>query len=84
MPLIHVRYFASARAAAGVESESLRLPEGASVADVVDALRDRHPERLAKVLPAVSFLLNGIAVRARTLPLPDGAELDVLPPFAGG
>ena len=31
-----------------------------------------------------SYLLDGIAVRDLTPPLHDGAELDVLPPFAGG
>jgi len=35
-------------------------------------------------LDAASYLLDGIAVRDLTRPLTDGAELDVLPPFAGG
>jgi len=79
-----VRYFASARAASGVEQETLLLPTGASVSQALTALRERHPERLPRVLDAASFLLDGIAVRDTGRPLPDGAELDVLPPFAGG
>ncbi|WP_298181094.1 MoaD/ThiS family protein [Saccharomonospora sp.] len=79
-----VRYFASARAAAGVETETVRLSSSASVADVVEHLRAAHPERLPRILDAASFLLNGIAVRDLDKPVPDGAELDVLPPFAGG
>jgi molybdopterin synthase sulfur carrier subunit len=81
---IRVRYFASARAAAGLEEETLRLPEGATVADAVGAVRDLHPGQLGRVLDAAGFLLDGIAVRDTGRPLRDDAELDVLPPFAGG
>jgi sulfur-carrier protein len=79
-----VRYFASARAASGTDQEVVRLPAGSSVSEVLGALRERHPETLPRILDAASFLLDGIAVRDRSSPLPDGSELDVLPPFAGG
>ncbi|HWD04320.1 MAG TPA: MoaD/ThiS family protein [Amycolatopsis sp.] len=79
-----VRYFASARAAAGVEEEKLKLPEGATVADAIRVVRELHPGALARILDAASFLLNEIAVRDRERALSDGAQLDVLPPFAGG
>lgn len=79
-----VRFFASARAAAGVEEETLHLPSAATVADAVAALRERHPEDLPRILEAAGFLLDGVAVRDTARPLPDGGELDVLPPFAGG
>jgi molybdopterin synthase sulfur carrier subunit len=81
---IVVRYFAAARAAAGVEEEKVQLPSGASVSDAVAELRRLHPSDLPRVLDAVSYLLDGIAVRDLTRPLRDGAELDILPPFAGG
>jgi len=81
---IVVRYFASARAAAGAEEEKLELPNGATVADAVAALRALHPGQLPRVLDAASFLVNEIAVRDRARALSDGARLDVLPPFAGG
>ena len=81
---IVVRYFAAARAAAGTEEEKVQLPEGALVADAVAELRRQHPDGLSRVLDAVSYLLDGVAVRDLTRPLTDGAELDVLPPFAGG
>jgi molybdopterin converting factor small subunit len=81
---IVVRYFAAARAAAGVDEEKVQLPAGASVADAVAELRRLHPSSLPRVLDAVSYLLDGIAVRDLTRPVKDGAELDVLPPFAGG
>ena len=81
---IVVRYFAAARAAAGVDEEKVQLPSDASVADAVDELRRLHPASLPRVLDAVSYLLDGIAVRDLTRRLTDGAELGVLPPFAGG
>ncbi len=82
--IVVVRYFAAARAAAGTEEEKVQLPEGALVADAVAELRRLHPDRLPRILDAVSYLLDGVAVRDLSRPLTDGAELDVLPPFAGG
>lgn len=80
-----VRYFAGARAAVGVSDESLELPAGATtVGAAIDAVRARHGERVARVLPACSFLLDGVAVRDHDTPVWSGAQLDVLPPFAGG
>lgn len=81
---VRVRYFASARAASGCEEELVRLPDAATVADAVKELGQLHPGGLPRILDAASFLLNGIAVRDRTQQISDGAELDVLPPFAGG
>ncbi|GAA5111748.1 MoaD/ThiS family protein [Haloechinothrix salitolerans] len=81
---VHVRYYASARAAAGTEAETLDLPEGADLAAALDAIRAQHDAALARVLTAASFLLDEVAVRRHSAPLHDGARLDVLPPFAGG
>lgn len=80
---ITVRYFAAARAAAGVDAEQLTVHPGATVGDFVDGLGGRHCA-LARVLPRCSFLRDGIAVRDRALPLQPGDTIDVLPPFAGG
>ncbi|XVV04367.1 MoaD/ThiS family protein [Actinosynnema sp. CA-248983] len=79
-----VRYFAGARAAAGTQDENLALPPGATVATALAAVEAAHGEKLARVLQACSFLLDGVAVRDRATPVPAGAQLDVLPPFAGG
>lgn len=81
---VQVRYFAGARAAAGVEEETLALPAGATVADAAQAATERHGERLGKVIASSSFLLDGVAVRSAETRLSDGVQLDVLPPFAGG
>jgi sulfur-carrier protein len=81
---VTVRYFAAARAAAGVESEPVEVPAHATVADLLAALRDRHGGELPRVLERCSFLLDEVAVRDRDTPVGASATLDVLPPFAGG
>lgn len=82
--VVIVRYFAAARAAAGLPSENIEVGDGATVADALEAIAARHGEGLRRVLTACSFLVDSVAVRDRTMPLQPGAELDVLPPFAGG
>jgi molybdopterin synthase sulfur carrier subunit len=81
---VTVRYFAAARAAAGTETEPLELPAGSTVEDAATALGERHGAELTNVLGRCSFLLDEVAVRDRATVIPDGAALDVLPPFAGG
>jgi sulfur-carrier protein len=78
---VTIRYFAGARAAAGLAEEPF---EAASVAELVARLGEARGERLAKVLAACSFLVDGTAVRDHDAPLPERATVDVLPPFAGG
>lgn len=82
--MVTVRYFAAARAAAGLTSENVEVHDGATVGDALDAIAARHGEQLSKVLASCSFLLDSVAVRDRATRLPARAELDVLPPFAGG
>lgn len=84
LTVVTVRYFAAARAAAGLLSEDVEVGHGATVGDALEVIADRHGEALGKVLPACSFLLDSVAVRDRATPLPPAAQLDVLPPFAGG
>ncbi|SFS56425.1 MoaD/ThiS family protein [Saccharopolyspora flava] len=82
---VQVRYFAGARAAAGVPEETVLLTGAApTVSDAIAAALNQHDEKLAKVMPACSFLLDGVAVRDRGTSIPANATLDVLPPFAGG
>ena len=81
---VTVRYFAGAKAAAGSAAETLTLPAGTTVAELVAAVAADHGEALTRVLSASSLLLDGLAVHEREDPLPGGATLDVLPPFAGG
>jgi sulfur-carrier protein len=81
---VTVRYYAAARAAAGVETESVDVPSGATVDILLKTVRATHGDDFGQVLNRCSFLLDEVAVRDRELSLHDGALLDVLPPFAGG
>jgi molybdopterin converting factor small subunit len=81
---VTVRYFAAARAAAGIDEEELTLEAPATVADALQAVANTHGAGLADVLRRCSFLLDAVAVHGHQVPLTDGAVLDVLPPFAGG
>ncbi|MGN9812365.1 MoaD/ThiS family protein [Micromonospora sp. BQ11] len=77
-----VRYFAGARAAAGRTEETASA--GRCLDEVLIDLSARHGDRLAAVLRAASFLVDGVTCHDRQAPLPAGATIDVLPPFAGG
>ena len=79
--MLEVRYFAGARAAAGTRAEHI---SASSLDDLTAVLAERHGERLALVLKAASFLVDGLACHDRQAALPAGATVDVLPPFAGG
>jgi sulfur-carrier protein len=81
---ITVRYFAAARAAAGVEADKVQVPSAATVADLLDAVRAGHGPELTRVLARCSYLLDEVAVRDHGAPIGEATTLDVLPPFAGG
>ena len=81
MSAVTVRYFAGARAAAGVETETR---EAGTLEELVGQIVESHGQRLEKVLTACSFLVDGTQTRNRSLVLAPGAVVDVLPPFAGG
>lgn len=89
---VSVRYFAAARAAAGVEQEDValdgQLSSGATREQFIELLISLHPEvpagepPLARVLSQCSFLVDGVALTdGKVVP---GNRVDVLPPFAGG
>lgn len=80
---VTVRYFAAARAAAGVEAETLVVRPGTTVSELVERLAVRG-SGLATVLSRCSYLCEGIAVRDEATALHPGDTLDVLPPFSGG
>ena len=78
---VTVRYFAGARAASGTDTESR---EADSLDQLVGQIVDAHGDRMARVLTACSFLVDGTQTRDRSMRLSSGAVVDVLPPFAGG
>lgn len=76
---VTVRYWAGARAAAGVDAEAA---SGRTVGEVLADVAARHTA-LEPVLKVASILLDGRPAAVGD-PLPAGATLEVLPPFAGG
>ena len=75
-----VRYWAGARAAAGVDEE--RLTGVSTVGDLLARLAAAHPA-LEPVLPVCSVLVGGRASSGDD-PVPTGVVVEILPPFAGG
>jgi len=83
-----VRYWAAARAAAGVESERLGLDAPAPVSELVARLVARRggdeQAQLARVLDVCSVLVGDRPTREREALVRPGESLEFLPPFAGG
>ncbi len=77
---VTVRYWAGARAAAGVDEDAITAVS--SVDDLLARLLATRPG-LATVLPVCSVLVGGRASTGAD-PVPPGAVVEVLPPFAGG
>jgi molybdopterin converting factor small subunit len=77
-----VRYWAAAKDAAGVAEEPF---EASTLGDLVTKIT-KNPQ-LEQVLRRSAFLVNGTPAGTRdphTVDLPEGAVVEVLPPFAGG
>ena len=76
-----VRYFAGAKAAAGVDSE---VCSEDTLAAIIQARTAKHGPKLGQTLGACSFLVDGTVTKDLHRELPADATVDVLPPFAGG
>lgn len=81
-----IRYWAAAKAAAGVAEEAY---QASTLAEALDAAVRRHAGRpeFARVIARSSYLVDGLPVGTRSpdaVELPDGGTVEVLPPFAGG
>jgi sulfur-carrier protein len=82
--VITLRYWAAAKAAAGVAEDRMDVD---TLAAALECAAEAHGEQLARVLTRCSFLVDGNPVGARppeTLALPADAIVEALPPFAGG
>ena len=85
---VTVRYWAGARAAAGVAQDVFAVSGPVTVADVVRRVLEAHPDdRTARVVGACSVLVGDQPLGARNpedvVVLP-GGTVELLPPFAGG
>lgn len=81
-----MRYWASARAAAGIETEQV---SAATLADVLTEISRRHRDRdrFDDVIGTCSVLHGEIPVGSRDprdVTLSPGDSIEFLPPFAGG
>ena len=82
MKPVKVRLFAGAAEAFGGSETEL---EGvADLTALVDRLCAGRDDKLRKVLDQCSFFVDDEHWRSSDGPIPDGATVDVLPPFAGG
>ena len=86
---VTVRYWAAARAAAGVESDVVPLDGGTTLADVLAAVRSLHADsdRFSGVVAVCSVLVGDRPVasaRPADVQVCAGDTVELLPPFAGG
>ena len=79
---VHIRLFAIQRELAGTRRVELELRDGATVADAWEALVALHPV-LGPGRDSVRFALDGEYADPAS-PVPDGAELAIIPPVSGG
>ena len=79
--MVTVRFFAGARTAAGCSED---VVAAGTLDELIDRLAAVHGDRLTAVLVVSSYLVDGLVWHDRGAPLPAGATVDVLPPFAGG
>ncbi|MFJ9519136.1 MoaD/ThiS family protein [Kitasatospora sp. NPDC101801] len=81
-----LRYWAAAKAAAGVAEEPYLA---ATLGEALAEVRQRHGDnpQLLRILTHCSYLVDGHQVGTRdhtTVPLTEGGTIEALPPFAGG
>ena len=92
---VEVKYYAMIREATGKRVETLEVPEGSSVDDLLSLLVGKYGEELSyfiydeekAVRDYLSFMLNGFNVyslKGLSTPLRDGDVFALLPPVGGG
>ena len=79
---VTVRLFARARDLAGVQTTSIELRDGASVADFRRRLVEQHPA-LETLLPHLLVAVDN-EYAADSAAMTSGAEVAVFPPVSGG
>ncbi len=82
MGSITVLYFAAARERVRTQRETLEVPEGTRVQEVLRLLSERHAS-LGPLLPHLRVAVNQEFSNAEA-EVPAGAELALIPPVAGG
>jgi len=86
---VRVRYFARYRSLVGKSEEELEVPEGITVRELIEILKERHPVLKNEVfaeeddLADVNVSRNGRYVRFDEV-LRDGDVVAIFPPVSGG
>ena len=88
-PHATVRYWAAAKAAAGVDSDTVPVAGGTTLADLLAEVLRMHPDRpkLPDVVAVCSVLLGDRPVGGADptgVVVQPGDVVELLPPFAGG
>ena len=85
---VTVRYWAGARAAAGVAEDVLPVDGPVTLAEVVRRVLEARPgDRMARVVGVCSVLVGDRPVGGRDpdeVVVEPGGTVELLPPFAGG
>ena len=86
---VTLRYWASARAAAGTDSDALEVPGAVTLAELVSRAREAHADspRFAEVLSCCSMMVGDRPVTTgdpTQVMVQPGSTVEFLPPFAGG
>ncbi len=79
---VQARFFAAYRELTGASHTEVDLPEDATVADLIDALRARGPSFAA--LPPKPAVAVNLEYAPTDAGLRDGDEVAFIPPVAGG
>ena len=75
--------FATALDAVGSAETEHDLPDGATIADLVERLTAAYPA-IEPLWPRLAVAVDGEVAADRAAPLHDGAEVALLPPVSGG
>ena len=85
---VTLRYWASARAAAGTDTEALEVTGPVSLADLLARARASHDsQRFTQVIGCCSLMVGDRPVTTddpAEVVVQPGATVEFLPPFAGG
>ena len=86
---VTLRYWASARAAAGTDSDAMEVSGAVTLAELVRRAREAHADspRFSEVLSCCSMMVGDRPVTTddpNEVLVPPGATVEFLPPFAGG
>ena len=86
---VTLRYWASARAAAGTDSDAMEVSGVVTLAELVRRAREAHADspQFSEVLSCCSMMVGDRPVTTddpNEVLVPPGATVEFLPPFAGG